>query len=369
TEPIDRNAGGSTAGQEVDPWDRYGWVMAAVWLIFLVFPIIDTVTQPAPRWVRAVTIGAILLFAAAYLRAVVLVNRAESRPIGRRVGLGYGAVLVALALVVGSAIGSNALGMVPFVVSLGMFSLRWREALLVASVCVSAAIAVPIASGVPTAALIFGPIVSAVALFTGTVRVLEDRSFEQRQHREELALATERDRVARDVHDVLGSSLTVVTVKAELAGRLVRADPARAESELAEIQVLTRQALAEIRATVAGLRTVRLSVELGVARSALRDAEIAAELPPDPVVVERRHDALLAWVLRESVTNVVRHSAARRCRVSLGPNWLEVHDDGKGIGRSSEGSGLRGLGERVREAGGQLHVDRSGPGTRIRVVL
>src|SRR5690606_543184 len=125
----------------------------------------------------------------------------------------------------------------------------------------------------------------------------------------------ERERVARDVHDVLGHSLTVVSVKAELAERLVDVDPARARAELVEIQSLTREALAEIRATVSGLRVARLGDELVAARTALTGAGIEADLPENPDVVDPRHRIVVAWVLREAVTNVVRHSGATRCTV------------------------------------------------------
>ena len=135
---------------------------------------------------------------------------------------------------------------------------------------------------------------------------------------EELAVERERGRVARDIHDILGHSLTVITVKSELAGRLVEADPARAKAEIAEVEALARGALADVRATVAGVRGVTVSGELAAARSALAAAGIAAELPSstDTVPAERRE--LAGWVVREGVTNVLRHSAASVCRITLG---------------------------------------------------
>nr|WP_246297215.1 histidine kinase [Janibacter cremeus] len=189
-----------------------------------------------------------------------------------------------------------------------------------------------------------------------------------------LAVTAERDRVARDVHDVLGHSLTVVSLKADLAERLIDIDPERAKGELADIRSLTRQSLAEIRATVSGLRVARLADERESAATALRDAGIEAVLPQDGDIVDPAHRITIAWVLRESVTNVIRHSGAQRVEVAWGPSWLEVTDDGRGLRGRKEGSGLTGLRERVGQAGGRIEVEDgiaggAGPGTRVRVDL
>jgi two-component system sensor histidine kinase DesK len=200
---------------------------------------------------------------------------------------------------------------------------------------------------------------------------MSDRGHQYEAMSRELALVEERERVARDVHDVLGHSLTVVTVKAELAERLVDLDPARAKAELAEIQALSRQALAEIRATVGGLRGARLGDELASARTALAGAGIEAHVPADPAAVDPRHRIVLAWVLREATTNVVRHSDADECWVELDTNRLTVRDDGRGIDARPEGNGIRGLRERVEAAGGALTLTTGpdGHGTVLEVTL
>lgn len=355
--------------READPWDRYGWVMAGIWLIFLIYPISEVWAQGESWLSRGVGLVAIVTFAGAYLRAFILIGRVDTRHQVRSVGVRHGLVMLALVLIAATVIGVGALGMTPFLVSLAMFSTSVREAVVVAVVATLGALVLPFVGGAPELATVFVPIVLAVSITTGMVRIMEDRAFERRHHEEELTLAAERDRMARDVHDVLGHSLTVVTVKAELAERLVTIDPARAQAELAEIQALTRQALSEIRATVAGVRVVRLSDELAGAASALAGAGIAADLPEGPDAVDPQHREVVAWALRESVTNVVRHSAATRCQVEVGPNWLRVSDDGVGIADDAEGSGLRGLRERVAAAGGQVDVSCAQPGTRITVQL
>lgn len=164
-------------------------------------------------------------------------------------------------------------------------------------------------------------------------------------------------RFARDLHDLLGHSLTVITVKAELAGRLMTRDPAKAAAEVTDIERLAREALADVRATVAGYREVTLAVELSSARSALEAAGIAAELPLalDDVPGERRE--LFGWVVREAVTNVVRHSRAGRVRVQVSPTSVEVVDDGSGCaGNPAGGHGLDGLRDRLAAVGGRLEV-------------
>ena len=185
----------------------------------------------------------------------------------------------------------------------------------------------------------------------------------QRQH----ALVAERERVARDVHDVLGHSLTALSVKAELAARLIDVDPDRARRELESIQETARQALAEVRATVGGLRAGNLEAELAALPRVLADAGIATTVEGSVADTDPRHRTLLAWVLRESVTNVVRHAHASHVVIRLDQSGLTVADDGTGLGHA-EGNGLRGMRERVSAAGGTL--DLSGdPGTRVRVVL
>ncbi|WP_109208850.1 MULTISPECIES: sensor histidine kinase [Microbacterium] len=209
-----------------------------------------------------------------------------------------------------------------------------------------------------------------MASFARTTAAMNELRQTQKQL-EALAVERERGRVARDIHDILGHSLTVVTVKAELAGRLVDVDPERAKAEIAEVESLARGALADVRATVAGVRTVNVSGELAAARAALAAAGIDAELPSSTDAVPPARRELAGWVVREGVTNVVRHSGAARCRITLGRHEVEVADDGVGPTAASEGaSGLAGLRERVEAAGGRLSVGRSDlGGFSLRVTL
>lgn len=173
-----------------------------------------------------------------------------------------------------------------------------------------------------------------------------------------LAVAGERERLARDLHDILGHSLTTITVKAGLARRMLESGQGdgRAIEEIREVEGLTRSALSDIRATVSEYREVSLSAELAGARAALRAAEIDADLPRAVDNVDPGLQRTFGYVLREAVTNVLRHSAAKRVKVRFGKTWLEIEDDGDAgdVGEAPAGNGLRGLTERLEAVGGTL---------------
>ncbi|NYE72572.1 sensor histidine kinase [Microlunatus parietis] len=202
----------------------------------------------------------------------------------------------------------------------------------------------------------------------------------------ELAVAEERLRFARDLHDLLGHSLSLISLKTELGERLIDADPVRARTEIADAHAVARRSLREVREAVGGYRRPVLTTELDGARELLESAGIETviddQLDGDPI----RHDAVLAWAVREAVTNVVRHSGAGRCRIELRRSGrlicLVVDDDGRGPARTlpsqagpgsglaGPGSGLAGLAERVHQAdGATLTIEDLGPGFRLRVTV
>ncbi|MEV6965483.1 sensor histidine kinase [Hamadaea sp. NPDC051192] len=185
------------------------------------------------------------------------------------------------------------------------------------------------------------------------------------------AVEQERLRFARDLHDLLGHSLSLIVVKAEVVRRLAERDPAAAAKEAAEIEEVGRQALAEVREAVTGYRERPLTDELHGARGALTDAgiETIIRLAVRTDELPSAVDQAFAWVVREAATNVIRHSGARTCRMVLDRSaaaWsLTVRDDGRGRGTTaSEGNGLRGLRERLAALDGTLTV--SGPGFTLR---
>jgi two-component system sensor histidine kinase DesK len=181
-----------------------------------------------------------------------------------------------------------------------------------------------------------------------------------------LAVAEQRLRFARDLHDLLGHSLSMIVLKSELAGRLLPQAPQRAEAEVRDIEVSARSALRQVREAVAGYRQPTLRSELAAAREVLAAAGIAAHVedgaPPLPAAV----DTLLAWAVREGVTNVVRHSRARTCAIRVAADGaiaqVEITDDGGGVDQAvCGGSGLAGLAERAAARHGCM---RAGPPLR-----
>lgn len=201
--------------------------------------------------------------------------------------------------------------------------------------------------------------------------------------RASLALSEEREEIARDVHDVLGHSLTVITLKAELAQRLLEIDPARASAEMEAIAQLSRASLAEVRSTVTRLRVPDFSGEIEGAGRALQTAGIRAELPEaqSALAVAGVNAKLFSWVLREAVTNMVRHSDANAARVRLSATGLDILDNGVGVG-DARGNGLTGMAQRVAASGGSVVIEAApeqwlaenpnpagGVGTRIRVSM
>ncbi len=187
-----------------------------------------------------------------------------------------------------------------------------------------------------------------------------------------LAAENERSRIGRDLHDLLGHSLTTITVKAGLARRLAeRGDTERATAEITEVETLTRRSLADVRAAVSGFHDVTLAGELATARAVLRASGIAADLPGAVDSVPPDRQELFGWVVREGITNVVRHARATTCTVRFTPDWIEIVDDGRGVnsGGGEPGNGLTGLRARVGEYGGTVTAESCPQGWRLRAEL
>jgi two-component system sensor histidine kinase DesK len=188
---------------------------------------------------------------------------------------------------------------------------------------------------------------------------------------EHLAKVAERERIARDLHDVLGHTLSVIILKSELAGKLMDRDPQRAGNEIREVEQISRQALSEVRDAIRGYRSQGLPSEIAKAKATLETAGVAVKCEAAKLTLPVLHEGVLSMALREAVTNVVRHAHARNCSMRLqqqnGSCRLEVEDDGRG-GSQTEGSGLRGMRERVEMLGGTL-TRESQAGTKITINL
>ena len=193
---------------------------------------------------------------------------------------------------------------------------------------------------------------------------------------EKLAAMAERERIARDLHDVLGHTLSVIVLKAELAGRLMERDSKRAATEIADVEATARIALAEVREAIGGYRSQGLRAELAQARQTLDAAGVRLICEEDAIAagiaLRATEETVLALAMREAVTNIVRHAEATECRMRLettmeGFHTLLVEDDGRHVVKH-EGNGLRGMRERVQALGGRYSLQSAG-GTRLRIEL
>ena len=340
-----------------DPFQRYGWITWFAWTGFLAFPVVNALQAGAPGWARWAVVAVTLLFGVAYVVSTARLSRApRSRP--RRESTLVLALLVAVVLPTVPVLGLGILSFFPYWIAFGVFALARPWCWAWAGALVTVGLVLPLVSGQAADWGFFSLILAGVTAATCGGRLMSDHAVSHARLQQELSVTGERERVARDVHDGLGHSLTVVSVKAELAARLLDVDPDRARTELVEIQSMTRQALAELRATVVGLRSTGLDEELAGVCAALESAGIAPVLTGDPTAVDPRRRTVAAWVLREAVTNVVRHSGASSCEVVLDTELVRVSDDGAGSDDLVAGRGLRGLRERVGQSGGELAVSR-----------
>ena len=360
----DLKASSSGAGRfRSRPWRRYRrhivWD-ATVWVLFLALPIIQLLLGSFAWWQRLLGLTGVLGFIAGYVWAFSTPdNRASSvgvPPTGlsTRILLRELAVQTFFAVLTLPALGWWTVCFFPFFCSLILFSTTLRR-------------------GIPTVVMATGLLVAASLLWNThpdshwqvlgisltevpiiiariAVELQERRTAAER----ELALVSQREALGRDVHDILGHSLTVLTLKAEVARRLIEHDPAAASRELDEVITLARRALTDVRSTVTRLRSPDLASQVEATRTALSAAQIDMEMLGSAQDIPERQRAVLAWALREATTNIVRHARATSVTVHLAPGMLRVSDDGIGLAGDKSGNGLEGLRSRIEQEGGSL---------------
>ena len=342
----------------------YGWRRFVLDAGLLVFPAIVAVNvvQDDRAWPGLLLVG---VFCVAYGVAVVMAIRFNLIGFWLTVAVLFALFVVALPLVRGDAIylltvvlavSAPALdGWAPIVVAVGalvgiLTPMLWGED----------------PAWAQTVALIFTVLV--VYVFAEAIRA-NRALLEARAEVARLASDAERNRIARDLHDLLGHSLTAITIKSDLARHIAEQESSKALGEISDVERLARQALTDVRAAVSGYREVTLAGELARGRELLRASGVAADLPTAVDVVDAGRQELFGWAVREGLTNVARHARATRCTVTITPSEVEIRDDGVG-GAGGEGNGLTGLRERVTAAGGSVEAGPSEPrGWRLRVVL
>ncbi|MGN9756504.1 sensor histidine kinase [Streptomyces sp. SD31] len=352
---------------------KFLWV--GIWLAYLSAPVGDLLHGGHSDGVVVLGWIGLVAFVAWYFALIFRTGRGESNG----VVLGSLAVLATQSTVLALTLGREWLVLFVYVAissgaALPFHLARWTIP-AVSALLTGIALAVPGGASF-LAGLLFPALLGGFSM-TG-VRELIRTTMELREARAtvaQLAANEERLRLARDLHDLLGHSLSLITLKSELAGRMLPAHPDEAAQQVADIEQVSRQALVDVREAVSGYRRPRLSAELAGAKVALTAAGITAELPdePDPTDIPETSETAMAWALREAVTNVVRHSGARRCTVELlrcqtldGPVLeLSVEDNGSGDQGNGPGNGLAGLTERLAKAGGTLEAGGTRHGFRL----
>lgn len=365
-DPALARAAASAGRGSIDEAQRAWRKLNLIYLIFAFLPLV---------WVRdslVLGIGATVLAIAAFLPIYWTQYSAE----GRR-GL-YAAAAVAA---IGFALtpwntGGNTFLIYAFA-TLG-FSQHWRVAVAASLLIVAAYGGWLLFLGLPLPFLL-APVVIGGAVLAGTIlgrREMQRNECLRLTQAEvgRLARVAERERISRDLHDLLGHTLSVIALKSELARKLAERDGSVAASHIGEVEQVAREALKQVREAVTGMRSAQIAAELLNARLALVGAGLQFEARVDPLPpLDPPQENALAMALREATTNVLRHATARRVEVELSrvgrAVQLQVQDDGRGC-VASPGNGLTGMRERVEAIGGRLQVDSApGTGTRLRVLL
>ncbi|MFI6737018.1 sensor histidine kinase [Nonomuraea sp. NPDC050451] len=345
------------------PWTSV--YLTFFYLVLLLWPIPGFLErEPGPLAAELVFAGLVAL-AALYQRTISSARAGRPRPWSLAALYGVAAVLI-------PALGNLWVFAVLFFLIAALFSTFPRTAALALSgltiVAATATLSPVTLWWIPLQAIVFTGAMDVFVRLETANRALKAAQAEA----ERLAVENERLRVSRDLHDILGHALSAMTLKSQLAGRLVGAEPDRARAEIGDVEELSRRALDDVRDAVAGYRALSLADELATARRTLSAAGVAMDVTVAPVPPAAA--SLLAWVVREGTTNVVRHSRARACRIHLGMEnghaFVEVADDGHGNGPGPDGSGLRGLAERLEAAGGKLErTSRAEGGFLLRAAL
>ena len=377
------------AASRISPrlWRLYAYF----WLVCLFFPILALFQTPPPGSHQAIAASGLIIFTAIYFWVMwphPLSNRGSTR-LRPRWSLALIIALTLLVLLLAITYGSSFLWLFIGVSAVAGITLSFRSAAIAvfALTLLTLGVSVGIRGGISSADWL--EIIPLVLLVRGLgldmigfVR-LSDALRELHLVREELArqaVTEERLRMARDLHDLLGHTLSLITLKSELAGRLLEKDPRTATQEIHEVERVARQALREVREAVAGYRQQDLRGELDAARQILAAAGITCTIEREVGALPAGVDTALAWVGREGVTNVIRHSRAKHCLIrvtSTGEQTCaEIVNDGNALekaGTDQTGSGLVGLAERVAKQGGHMEAGPQSmgdnPGFRLRVEI
>src|SRR5213592_2277305 len=330
-------------------WIKLGRLFMVAWLAFFIYPIGAFLTDRLSAETRAygllLLIGLAIIWAFFWLRIIAGPDR---RYIVAAI-VAATLILVVFTLRTPPQYGSLFL----YAVIMGGAAFPWRRGLIAVVILSVLAAVIELARGesvTTSTGQLLNELLVGFAAVAGRLLVEANQQLSQaREQIARLAVGEERLRFARDLHDLLGHSLSVIALKSELAGRLIKSTPGLAAHEVDDIESVARDALREVREAVAGYRQPSLKAELAGACEALTAAGVELRAEEDHPALPAAVEAVLAWTVREGVTNVMRHSQAKRCAIRItsrdGRASVDVIDDGRG-GFPEAGSGLRGLEER-----------------------
>ena len=384
-------------------------LFSLIWQVFLIYPILGVVTAPATVPTTMLCLVSVAAFSVTYLLSFASPAVTRDFPLHLRrrgsgidephhnnddndddpagadnnsandtstpaAGHGLGHLAVLLLCAFGTLPAGGATTVTTFLPFLACFvSAAWplRRSVPTSLAMIAAGVITAVVTGSP------GPLIPAflvvpVAMSMAGTRISVGVADREATLRRALGVAEERERMARDLHDVLGHTLTALTIRTQLARALVDTDTAATRGELDTIEDLTRSALQEMRQTVAGLRAADPAKEVDELSRSLRSAGVDVVVVGTPSLVPPAHAELVAWTVREAGTNIARHSGARHAIVEFGTAGLRICDDGEGVdshrsrAAGGSGQGLRGLAQRADEVGARLTVrEQVGGGTVV----
>jgi two-component system, NarL family, sensor histidine kinase DesK len=371
---------GPSGGGRIDRFPRGGRLLGPlIGLVFLIYPIRAVLTSDPTPMRTFLALGGAALFAGVFLWLMWTQTplwSASAVPYEMNERRATIAFLAGLAIALNLILGNEWRVLFFHVNVAAGIMLLTRDAYLAIAGLAATTLTLGIISGMAWLALPTAAIgLWATAFVRQVAAVTELRS--AREELARLAVSEERLRFARDLHDLLGHSLSLITLKSELAGRLLPTAPEKAATEVHHIEGVARQALREVREAVAGYRKPTLDEELAGASEMLEAAGIVCRIDNEVGVPPNAVDAVLAWAVREGTTNVIRHSRAKHCRIVLARDdeefYAEISDDGQGYRKENgdeSGSGLSGLTERVATFAGRVETGSlPDGGFRLRVGL
>lgn len=344
--------------------DEHRW-MPLMWLPFMIWFFIDPMWRHAGpvTWIVNTLAGLFFIF-------LYLYSFSRPEP-GRTISI---VLMIAMGIIC-IPFNSGGVGLLIYAVAAGAFDTRFRRAAFFIALEVAILLFYAYRFHWPLTA--WGSILLLIILVGfgnhhwATTHCAEAKLRLAHDEIEHLAKVAERERIARDMHDVVGHTLSLITLKAELARKLIDRDPERAKQEMLDVEQASRAALSDVREAIRGYRGEGLATELVRARHALETAGVRVDCESVTLPLNSAQESVLALALREAVTNVLRHAEAQHCRVRLSRAanlcQLEIADDGRG-GDAPEGNGLRGMRERLEAIGGSL-IRNSQAGTRLIIQL